>query len=590
VMRKKLIWIVIFGLFAFLITFPHTPLFSAGADIDQAVYQYVGNTILNGHAPYSFAWDHKQPLTYFLFAIGSWLTGRTFWGVWLLEFLCLWITGFFSFSLLLKFINKTTSLIVVFAALFTIWSFSGISNPEQLALPFYIAALTFFHELVTCKSDKKNQISNSILLGISFACCFFLKQNLIAIPLAICFSYILYILFNQKWKLLINFVFMGLGFLSVTLIFLIYFIANNALKDYWNAAFVFNFIYSNTGLKERITSILDQIQILTTIPLMIIAFALWISTVCLYFLSQAHRIINWINKRFFSIICWISGLLILGFVFLKQLFRYDYSIGILDISAAVLGIMLISVGLIKMVPGFLPKLDILMANPIYDEISSRLESFKTLIPVAVISLPLMLYFNSLSGEHYRYYNTTLYPVTILLFGFIFSILNLQENNHMNRITVPILLASIGIISIYNPFSTLLMQFKNVPDQNYLKAIEYIKKTTKPTDPIYVWGIKTSIYSSANRISPTRYFYQLAAVNWQSYAERFSVIDEITSTLQIDKPVLFITTSDVDLGVSKNDCVKAAKQTGFKQPIFNFICSKYIFAQKFGDISIYQLAP
>lgn len=68
-----------YWLLAFLLVLLLPPMLTGPFGADQGIFAYVGQTILQGGAPYRDAWDIKGPLVYLVYAGGQWLTpGRAF--------------------------------------------------------------------------------------------------------------------------------------------------------------------------------------------------------------------------------------------------------------------------------------------------------------------------------------------------------------------------------------------------------------------------------------------------------------------------------------------------------------------------------
>src|SRR5574341_367906 len=67
---------------------------------DSGVFLYIGWRLISGDIPYKDVWDHKPPLIYFVDALGLSLTPDSQWGVWLLQFIFIFLTFFLIYRLL----------------------------------------------------------------------------------------------------------------------------------------------------------------------------------------------------------------------------------------------------------------------------------------------------------------------------------------------------------------------------------------------------------------------------------------------------------------------------------------------------------
>src|SRR6266496_1916463 len=80
--------------------FPSNPNNMTLPSRDSGVFLYVGWRFLNGDIPYRDVWDHKPPLIYFVDALGLRLTPDSLWGVWLLQFIVIFLTLLLIYKLL----------------------------------------------------------------------------------------------------------------------------------------------------------------------------------------------------------------------------------------------------------------------------------------------------------------------------------------------------------------------------------------------------------------------------------------------------------------------------------------------------------
>ncbi|MCC6581934.1 MAG: hypothetical protein IT440_16005, partial [Phycisphaeraceae bacterium] len=64
------------------------PFFDAPAR-DGGFFLYAGSQILDGKIPYQDFWDSKGPGIFYINALGLLLGGGSRWGVWFVEFICL---------------------------------------------------------------------------------------------------------------------------------------------------------------------------------------------------------------------------------------------------------------------------------------------------------------------------------------------------------------------------------------------------------------------------------------------------------------------------------------------------------------------
>src|SRR6185369_6931738 len=85
---------------AMIALFPSNPVNMTLPSRDSGVFLYVGWRFLSGDIPYRDVWDHKPPLIYFVDALGLSLTPDSLWGIWLLQFIFIFMTFFLIYRVL----------------------------------------------------------------------------------------------------------------------------------------------------------------------------------------------------------------------------------------------------------------------------------------------------------------------------------------------------------------------------------------------------------------------------------------------------------------------------------------------------------
>ena len=80
--------------------FPSNPQNMTLPSRDSGVFLYTGWRLLNGDIPYRDVWDHKPPLIYFVDALGLSLAPDSLWGIWILQFVFIFLTLLLVYRLL----------------------------------------------------------------------------------------------------------------------------------------------------------------------------------------------------------------------------------------------------------------------------------------------------------------------------------------------------------------------------------------------------------------------------------------------------------------------------------------------------------
>lgn len=235
---------------ALIALFPNNPNNVTLPSRDSGVFLYVAWRFLNGEIPYRDVWDHKPPLIYFVDALGLIITPDSLWGVWLLQVVFIFLTLFFVFQLLdIEFggYAALAGTLVLTSGLLTIIEKGNVT--EEYALLFQAVGLALF--LSAWKKDFPAR--DSFWMGLLGGLAFNFKQTTIGI-------WITYGLFLLALRLLrrrspIRDVMSLLaGWLVPTVVLAVLLATQNALTDFWEQAFLYNFFYigKHEGIRRLI--------------------------------------------------------------------------------------------------------------------------------------------------------------------------------------------------------------------------------------------------------------------------------------------------------------------------------------------------
>jgi hypothetical protein len=230
--------------------FPSNPTNMTLPSRDSGVFLYVGWRLLNGDIPYRDVWDHKPPLIYFVDALGIALTPNSLWGVWALRFLFIFFTLFFIYKLLDREFGIYAALagaITLTSGLLTILEKGNVT--EEYALLFQ--ALCFWLFLNAWRRDFP--LRSSFWIGVLGGLAFNFKQTTIGIWITYALFLLTVRLIQKKFPLkdLLSFL---AGWLFPSIVLIIYLASQGAVIDYWEQAFLYNFIYigKHEGLRRLI--------------------------------------------------------------------------------------------------------------------------------------------------------------------------------------------------------------------------------------------------------------------------------------------------------------------------------------------------
>src|SRR5215213_5126631 len=217
---------------------------------DSGVFLYIGWRFLNGDIPYRDVWDHKPPLIYFVDALGLILTPDSLWGVWILQFLFIFFTLFFLYKLLDQEFGIYAALagtITLTSGLLTILEKGNVT--EEYALVFQ--TLGFW---LLINAWKKNfPIHTLFWIGLVGGLAFNFKQTTIGLWITFALFLLVIRLFRRKFPLkdLLSFL---AGWSIPSIVLILYLASQNALSDYWEQAFLYNFVYigKHEGIRRLI--------------------------------------------------------------------------------------------------------------------------------------------------------------------------------------------------------------------------------------------------------------------------------------------------------------------------------------------------
>ena len=230
--------------------FPGNPNNATLPSRDSGVFLYTGWRFISGDIPYRDVWDHKPPLIYFVDALGLGLTPDSLWGVWLLQFIFIFLT----FFLIHKVLDRDFGIVAALAGsmalasgLLTLLEQGNVT--EEYALVFQALCIWLF-----IRAQKNNfPVQDSFWIGILGGLAFNFKQTTIGVWIA--YTLILFaVRIFQRRSPVPDFLSLFAGWLIPSIIFVIYFASQNALMDYWEQAFLYNFTYigKHEGIRRLI--------------------------------------------------------------------------------------------------------------------------------------------------------------------------------------------------------------------------------------------------------------------------------------------------------------------------------------------------
>jgi len=286
---------------------------------DSGVFLYVGWRILNGDIPYRNVWDHKPPLIYFVDALGIALTPDSLWGVWLLQFIFIFFTLFLIYRLLEREFGIYTALagsVVLTSGLLTILEKGNVA--EEYALVFQAFCFGLF--LKAWRQDFP--VRSSFWIGLLGGFAFNLKQTTIGLWV----TYGLFLLavraLQRKFPVKDLFSLLA-GWLVPSVAAILYLLSQHAFIDYWEQAFLYNFVYigKHEGIRRLIPVFIKGFAYLQNGGVLYLAILGWLTGLGYAWFrrkelfTRAHPLvlIAWVNLPIEVFFITISGRSILHY-------------------------------------------------------------------------------------------------------------------------------------------------------------------------------------------------------------------------------------------------------------------------------------
>ena len=241
---------ICFFFFLFIITFvflTKSPLhiwIGSDTGTDSSVFLTVAMMMDKGCMPYRDSFDHKGPLLFIIDYLGRKVA--VYRGVWLIEFVSLFVTLLFIYKIARLKCSRILSCIVIMISLSLLFAFFKEGNlSEEYALPFITGALYVFLDYLI---NEKISAIRLVLCGLCFGGVCLLRLNMISLWTVFCIAVLIKCIRNKEFRELRAFIILFLvGFSIIVFPIIVWLALNHCLKDCWDASVTFNFIYSSAA-------------------------------------------------------------------------------------------------------------------------------------------------------------------------------------------------------------------------------------------------------------------------------------------------------------------------------------------------------
>ncbi len=226
----------------------NSPIHTFNSHCDYNWFLTVGRGIVAGKIPYRDLFEHKGPITYFVYGFAALFPNPQV-IIWFIEVVCISLFLFFAYRIARKFISRWMSMAVVPVVMMMLSAnfVRGVegSTVEEFCLPIFAYGLLCFLDFLM--DQRAMTWQRSLAIGICLGILFwvkFLMWEFFFVPMLI------WLVINLVRRNLIGLLRSGLimvgGILIVTLPILIYFAVVGALDSLWEVYFLSN-ILSYTG-------------------------------------------------------------------------------------------------------------------------------------------------------------------------------------------------------------------------------------------------------------------------------------------------------------------------------------------------------
>jgi len=248
--REKNIIIALF-IYAFLLILfcsKMSPLYPINDWSDINLYFNIGKMMNAGSVPYTEAFDHKGPLIFFIYSIGTSISSSSFFGMYLIESLAWVIMILAAYFTARMYLDKIYAFIVamIFPVLMLSHTSEGGSAEEFIAIAM-VASLFLFIRSFKDETSVHRPLY-MLVHGLMFAFVLLIKINLVVFWFFPLLAVFIDLIIKKEYKDLLHNVLAYLAGVAILVVpVCIYFVANDALSEAWNTYIILNKNYATIG-------------------------------------------------------------------------------------------------------------------------------------------------------------------------------------------------------------------------------------------------------------------------------------------------------------------------------------------------------
>ena len=497
---------------------------------------------MNGGLPYLSVWDHKGPLIYYIDATGLAFYQNLWWGVWIIEFLFIFLSLILGFTLLNQLYGFLPAIIGSISWITILGFFIGGGNfTEEYGILFQFIILYLFYK---SECGKDNFKTGYLLMGVATGLIFLLKPNLIGISLTILiYLAAITIIYKNEVTSLKKIKYFVTGFIALIVPFCIIFFIQGNFFDFIDQFFFYNIIYSSSDLFSKVLAFKHLVSAISAFNLVFIILVSYIFAIIVIKQTQNNNI----YKKFLIILLINLPIEFVLISYSGEQYKHYY-MSLLPIISIFIGFFVYSI--ISYFSSF--------RNSKYNELLTTLG--KILAIVLIFGLCITPY------------------VFILIFTQFFDCSNiLITNESASTAKYEYIYLTYSKANIHDPYSFEIPFLKSrkssiIQNNSDHSTIQFILENTTKEDFVLMFGAESAINFITQRKSPTRYVYQYP-LYMQGY-DNTKKDQEFLSDLAKNPPKLIIITNN--------------PKTPFKK--FSTIIKNYTLVANNRDWKIYQKIP
>ena len=257
--EKTIYFYLLFVVYAALLLFfctKSSPLYVFNDYYDPNAHFTMGKGLMQGAVPYRDLFDHKGPFLYLLFGIGYLIDHTGFIGIYLIEILSMSLVLIFAYKTALIYTERPAvsciiALLVPIAMLssgiFVTGADLGGGSADEFIAPLFMIALYLVIRTFRGKEQITGGQGTMFLLGIIGGLILMIKFNQFAMIVGLLAPLLIMLMFRQ-FKVFLQFAgCLAAGCIVSLLPYLIYALATDSLRDFFEVYIRFNLVYGTSG-------------------------------------------------------------------------------------------------------------------------------------------------------------------------------------------------------------------------------------------------------------------------------------------------------------------------------------------------------